>query len=63
MVVGSHTWEIDVFEGDNEGLVIAEVELESEDEPFDVPEWIGAEVTDDPRYFNANLVANPFSRW
>jgi adenylate cyclase len=61
--VGSHTWEIDVFEGDNAGLVIAEIELRREDEAFEKPEWVGEEVTDDPRYFNSNLVANPYRTW
>jgi adenylate cyclase len=60
---GRHTWEIDVFEGDNAGLVVAEIELGSEDEAFDEPEWLGEEVTDDPRYFNSNLVENPFCAW
>jgi adenylate cyclase len=63
LAVGRHTWEIDVFEGDNAGLVVAEIELGSEDEAFDRPEWIGEEVTDDPRYFNSNLVGNPFRTW
>jgi CYTH domain-containing protein len=57
------TWEIDEFHGTNEGLIVAEVELESEDQEFSLPEWIGAEVTDDPRYFNANLIAHPYSEW
>ncbi len=56
-------WEIDEFEGDNAGLIIAEVELESEDQAINLPGWIGAEVTDDPRYYNANLVANPYRNW
>lgn len=63
IVVGAHTWEIDVFEGDNAGLVVAEIELRSEDEPFERPRWLGAEVTQDPRYFNANLVKHPFAKW
>jgi CYTH domain-containing protein len=63
LTIGSHTWEIDVFEGDNKGLVIAEIELRSEDETFEKPEWIGAEVTGDPRYFNSNLVAHPYCNW
>jgi len=63
VMVSSHTWEIDVFEGDNVGLVVAEIELRSEDEAFEKAEWVGAEVTDDPRYFNSNLVANPFRTW
>ena len=56
-------WEVDVFAGANEGLVVAEVELPSEDAEVDLPEWIGAEVTDDPRYYNASLVAHPFREW
>ena len=60
---GPHTWEIDVFEGDNAGLVVAEIELESEDEAFARPEWLGDEVTEDPRYFNSNLVKHPFKDW
>ena len=63
LVVGAHTWEVDVFEGENDGLVVAEVELGTEDEAFEKPQWVGAEVTDDPRYFNANLIAKPFRRW
>lgn len=57
------TWEIDVFEGENEGLVIAEVELESEDEHVELPPWIGAEVSQDKRYFNAYLSQHPFKSW
>ncbi len=60
---GGTRWEIDVFEGDNAGLVVAEVELPSEDAPFSRPPWLGADVSHDPRYVNANLVANPFTRW
>jgi CYTH domain-containing protein len=57
------TWEVDAFLGDNEGLVRAEVELQSEDQPVACPPWIGREVTDDPRYFNANLVRHPYREW
>ena len=57
------TFEVDVFGGVNEGLVVAEVELPSEDALVDLPGWIGDEVTDDPRYFNANLIAHPFKDW
>jgi len=57
------TWEIDVFEGDNEGLVVAEVELDSEDQEVVKPSWCGEEVTGDPRYYNANLVERPFKSW
>lgn len=56
-------WEVDEFFGANNGLVIAEVELESEGQSFDIPPWIGKEVTDDPRYFNANLVSRPYETW
>jgi adenylate cyclase len=61
--VGNLTWEIDEFLGENAGLIVAEVELKSEDQTFDKPLWVGDEVTNDPRYFNANLVKNPFTRW
>jgi adenylate cyclase len=60
---GGLTWEVDEFFGENRGLVIAEVELEREDQAFDKPDWVGDEVTGDPRYYNANLVANPYSAW
>ena len=63
LVVGEHTWEIDEFEGDNEGLIVAEVELTHEDEAFERPAWLGEEVTHDPRYFNAQLVSHPYRRW
>jgi len=63
LTFGLHSWEIDVFEGENAGLVIAEIELGSEDEAFEEPPWLGGEVTDDPRYFNSNLVANPYRKW
>ena len=53
--VGKHVWEVDVFHGENEGLVMAEIELFSEDERFEIPEWVGEEVTGDPRYYNAML--------
>lgn len=56
-------WEIDEFFGENVGLVVAEIELEAEDQPFSRPDWLGAEVTDDARYFNANLISHPFSKW
>jgi CYTH domain-containing protein len=60
---GGRTWEIDVFEGDNQGLVIAEVELVAEDQQVSLPPWAAREVTDDARYFNANLVKRPFKTW
>ncbi|WP_433964872.1 CYTH domain-containing protein [Tunturiibacter gelidiferens] len=56
-------WEIDEFEGDNRGLIIAEVELKEESQSITLPGWVGQEVTGDSRYFNANLAANPFSKW
>jgi CYTH domain-containing protein len=57
------TWEIDEFSGDNAGLIVAEVELESEGQIFQRPEWVGEEVTADPRYFNSNLIKNPYTQW
>jgi adenylate cyclase len=60
---GGRTWEIDVFHGDNAGLVVAELEVASESEQFDPPPWLGREVSDDPRYFNSNLVSNPYKNW
>lgn len=56
-------WEIDEFGGVNDGLLVAEIELESEDQAFTKPDWIGEEVTGDPRYFNSNLIANPYTTW
>lgn len=56
-------WEVDAFTGDNAGLVVAEVELQSEDQHFHRPPWLGREVTDDPRYFNSNLATHPYSAW
>jgi len=53
--LGRHVWEVDVFEGDNAGLVVAELELQSADEDYAVPDWIGTEVSGDPRYYNVNL--------
>lgn len=60
---GGLVWEVDEFLGVNEGLVVAEVELTSEDQVFEKPSWVGEEVTGDPRYFNSNLVKNPFTTW
>ena len=56
-------WEVDEFLGVNAGLIVAEVELADEDQQFERPPWAGNEVTDDPRYFNANLIANPYVTW
>lgn len=56
-------WEIDVFLGENSGLVVAEIELEQEDQPIELPEWLGEEVSHDSKYYNANLAVNPFMKW
>jgi len=61
--VSQHLFEIDQFESENEGLVVAEIELRSEDETFDKPAWLGKEVTGDVKYYNASLVKNPFKQW
>ena len=58
-----HTWEVDEFHGDNTGLVVAEIELEAEDEQFERPDWVGEEVTSHERYYNMNLAINPFKNW
>jgi Uncharacterized protein conserved in bacteria len=58
-----HTWEVDVFRGLNAGLILAEIELTSEDEPFERPDWLGEEVTGDTRYYNAMLSQNPYTTW
>lgn len=60
---GNHVWEIDVFSGDNEGLVVAEIELEDKNEEFEKPGWLGEEVSDDARYYNVSLVKHPFKEW
>ncbi len=60
---GEHTFEVDEFYGDNEGLVVAEVELHSEDEAFVRPAWLGEEVTGDARYYNSMLMKNPYTKW
>jgi adenylate cyclase len=56
-------WEVDIFAGANEGLMVAEIELASEHESFDLPSWVGKEVTEDPRYANSSLALNPYSQW
>ena len=61
--LGNHLWEIDVFHGDNDGLVVAEIELTHECERFEQPTWLSDEVTDDPRYYNSNLLQNPYKKW
>jgi len=60
---GDHTFEVDEFHGDNDGLVVAEVELSSEDETFEEPAWLGDEVTGEARYYNSMLMKTPFSKW
>ena len=60
---GEHIWELDIFEGDNEGLIVAEIELGSEDEQFELPIWTTEEVSYDRKYRNTNLIAHPFSTW
>lgn len=61
--VGNHTFEVDEFYGENEGLTLAEVELNSEQEAFEKPEWLGQEVTGDSKYYNSMLMKNPFTNW
>ncbi len=61
--IGQHIWEIDVFEGENAGLIVAEIELNNIDEAFEKPKWLGSEVTEDSRYYNIFLVNHPFSSW
>ncbi len=60
---GQLTWEVDEFFGENAGLIVAEVELYSPEQEIDLPSWVGEEVTEDPRYYNANLIKNPFKDW
>ena len=59
----NHTWEIDVFEGDNDGLIIAEIELTSDEDYFAKPQWLGEEVSGDSRYYNSNLATHPYVNW
>lgn len=61
--VGDHVFEVDEFFGENEGLVVAEVELAHEDESYEVPSWLGVEVTGQSKYYNAQLSKNPFKKW
>jgi len=56
-------WEVDEFHGENNGLIVAEVELQSEKQDIDLPNWIGLEVSNDARYYNASLIARPYSKW
>ncbi|MFO7574436.1 MAG: CYTH domain-containing protein [Bacteroidales bacterium] len=60
---GTHVFEVDEFYGDNAGLILAEIELSSEDEAFEKPDWLGEEVTGDARYFNSMLLRTPFIKW
>lgn len=60
---GNHLWEVDEFLGDNEGLIVAEIELESEGELFELPEWVAEEVTGGQRYYNSSLSSQPFKNW
>ncbi len=60
---GGHTFEVDEFHGDNEGLTVAEIELGSEDEAFEHPSWLAAEVTGDRRYYNSSLTKTPYKNW
>ncbi|MBQ2172736.1 MAG: CYTH domain-containing protein [Bacteroidales bacterium] len=60
---GIHTFEVDEFHGDNEGLIMAEVELSAPDEPYEKPDWLGQEVTGDRRYYNSYLSKNPYKIW
>lgn len=61
--VGNHTFEVDEFYGENNGLVLAEIELADESEKFEKPEWLGDEVTGDTKYYNSMLMKNPFTKW
>ena len=60
---GGHVWEVDVFHGENDGLIVAEVELADENETPEMPAWVGEEVSNDARYFNSHLASHPFTRW
>lgn len=61
--IDNHIWEVDVFSGKNEGLIVAEIELKSEDEKFGIPDWIDGEVTGEEKYYNSNLVTKPYKDW
>ncbi len=63
VIIGGLKWDIDEFHGANEGLVIAEVELEEENQQIELPEWVGQEVSHEPKYYNSNLVQNPYCKW
>jgi adenylate cyclase len=61
--IENHVWEIDVFHGINDGLIVAEIELNDENETFDIPDWITKEVTNERKYYNSNLIVKPYSQW
>ena len=63
VICGNHTWEIDVFAGENTGLIVAEIELQDVSEKFNKPAWLGEEVSDDPRYYNVCLIQHPYKDW
>ncbi len=63
ILMSGFTWEVDEFHGENKGLILAEIEIPSEDTVFDLPDWVGEEVTGDPKYYNSNLVERPFESW
>ncbi|BCG65890.1 MAG: adenylate cyclase [Methyloprofundus sp.] len=63
VIIGQHTWEIDEFAGENQGLIVAEIELNQVDEHFDKPAWVGEEVTEDVRYYNNQLAKQPYTTW
>lgn len=63
VIVGTHVYEVDVFYGENEGLILAEIELERENETFEKPEWLGKEVTEDIKYYNSYLSKHPYKTW
>ncbi|MEI6883067.1 MAG: CYTH domain-containing protein [Bacteroidota bacterium] len=63
IIFNQKTWEVDVFHDDNHGLIVAEIELRTADETFEVPSWIGLEVSGDRRYYNSALASNPFTTW
>ncbi|MFZ4522305.1 MAG: CYTH domain-containing protein [Bacteroidales bacterium] len=63
ITAGNHVWEVDEFHGENEGLLMAEIELESPEDAFELPDWLGEEVTGDRRYYNSYLSQNPFTTW
>ena len=63
ITAGEHTWEIDEFAGDNEGLIVAEIELNHEDDAFAAQSWLGKEVSGNERYYNSMLIKNPYKNW